>query len=139
MIDPVEIINRFTEYSPSKGETPLPLPIPGYWFRKICALADRIADAENTLEAYKIQYQNMVTVYTADHGKVETLTAELASETRWANEYHQEADKAEAELQQVRALCAELLTQLDDWGGSRNSHEAGVRNRARAALSKQPE
>jgi hypothetical protein len=47
MIEPVEIINRFTEYSPSKGEEPLPLPIPGHWFRKICALAERIARAEN--------------------------------------------------------------------------------------------
>ena len=47
MVDPVEILNRFTEYNPRKGEEPLPLPIPGHWFRKICALADRIAAAEN--------------------------------------------------------------------------------------------
>jgi hypothetical protein len=47
VIEPVEIMNRFTEYSPSKGEEPLPLPIPGHWFRKICALAERIARAEN--------------------------------------------------------------------------------------------
>lgn len=53
MIDPVEIINRFTEYNPSKGELPLPLPIPGHWFRKICALADRIARAENELAALR--------------------------------------------------------------------------------------
>jgi hypothetical protein len=53
MIDAVEIINRFTEYSPSKGEEPLPLPIPGHWFRKICALADRIAAAENERDALR--------------------------------------------------------------------------------------
>lgn len=53
MIDPVEIMNRFTEYDPSKGEEPLPLPIPGHWFRKICALADRIARAENELRRWR--------------------------------------------------------------------------------------
>lgn len=46
-VDAVEIMNRFTEYSPSRGETPLPLPIPGFWFKRICALADRVAKAEN--------------------------------------------------------------------------------------------
>lgn len=55
MIDPVEILNRFTEYNPANGETPLPLPIPGHWFRKICALADRIAAAEN--ENDKLRYR----------------------------------------------------------------------------------
>jgi len=53
MTDPVEIMNRFTEYAPWKGEEPLPLPIPGHWFRKICALAERIARAENELEAMR--------------------------------------------------------------------------------------
>lgn len=51
MVDPVEIMNRFTTFNPSKGETPLPLPIPGHWFRKICALADRIATSENERDA----------------------------------------------------------------------------------------
>ena len=46
-VDAVEIMNRFTEYSPLRGETPLPLPIPGFWFKRICALADRVAKAEN--------------------------------------------------------------------------------------------
>ena len=46
-VDAVEIMNRFTEFNPLAGETPLSLPIPGFWFRKICALADRIAKAEN--------------------------------------------------------------------------------------------
>ena len=46
-VDAVEIMNRFTEYSPSRGETPLPLPIPGFWFKRICALADRVEKAEN--------------------------------------------------------------------------------------------
>lgn len=55
MIDAVEIINRFTEYNPSKGELPLPLPIPGHWFRKICALADRIAAAENDNESLRVR------------------------------------------------------------------------------------
>lgn len=53
MSDPVEIMNRFTEYSPSKGEDPLPLPIPGHWFRKICGLAERCAKAENQLAEAK--------------------------------------------------------------------------------------
>lgn len=60
MIDPVDIMNEFTRYDPSKGQPPLDLPIPGYWFKKICALADRIAKAENRvmeveadLEAYR--------------------------------------------------------------------------------------
>ena len=59
MTDPVEIINRFTEYSPHKGEEPLPLPIPGHWFRKICALADRIAAAENERDELRAENKRL--------------------------------------------------------------------------------
>ena len=51
MSDAVDIMNEFTNFNPSKGEEPLPLPIPGHWFRKICALADRIVAAEARAEA----------------------------------------------------------------------------------------
>lgn len=59
MIDAVEIINRFTEFNPWKGEEPLPLPIPGHWFRKICALADRIAAAENERDALRAEVERL--------------------------------------------------------------------------------
>ena len=79
MIDPVEIINRFTEYNPSKGELPLPLPIPGHWFRKICALADRIAKAENELAAMRKQAQHFADIATVSK-EVDKIHANI-----WAN------------------------------------------------------
>jgi U3 small nucleolar RNA-associated protein 14 len=87
MIEPVEIMNRFTEYSPSKGEEPLPLPIPGHWFRKICALAERIARAENERDTLR--------------ARITELEADRDSESRWAKEYLARADRAEQDAERL--------------------------------------
>jgi hypothetical protein len=88
VIEPVEIMNRFTEYSPSKGEEPLPLPIPGHWFRKICALAERIARAENERDVLR--------------ARITELEADRDSEARWAKAYLARAEKAEKEAERLR-------------------------------------
>jgi chromosome segregation ATPase len=94
MIEPVEIMNRFTEYSPSKGEEPLPLPIPGHWFRKICALAERIARAENERDTLR--------------ARITELEADRDSESRWAKAYLARAERAETEVEQLHVRGAEL-------------------------------
>ena len=48
------------------------------------------------------QYLLLVERYTADHAAVETLTRLLAEMTRWASEYHREAERLAAELERVR-------------------------------------
>ena len=73
MTDPVEIINRFTEYSPHKGEEPLPLPIPGHWFRKICALADRIAAAENERDELRAENKRLTDANIALRAELENV------------------------------------------------------------------
>jgi hypothetical protein len=88
MTDPVEIMNRFTEFNPSKGETPLPLPIPGHWFRKICALADRIAAAEDTVSAQAatiaaLEEENAIIAQMQDENatlRADAITARIAAE-----------------------------------------------------------
>jgi hypothetical protein len=73
MTDPVEIMNEFTMYDPSKGEVILPLPIPGHWFRKICALADRIAAAENTVSAQAVKIKKLSRKYTTARAQISEL------------------------------------------------------------------
>jgi hypothetical protein len=105
MIDAVEIINRFTEYSPSKGEEPLPLPIPGHWFRKICALADRIAAAENERDALRercadlelrldIGTGNMYDVVVLENEKLQEVNTRLRDALRLAVEQRDAARAA---------------------------------------------
>ena len=45
----------------------------------------------------------------------EQLRADLESETRWANEYHQQAEKAEAEIEKLKAENARLRADLQDF------------------------
>jgi seryl-tRNA synthetase len=112
MIEPVEIINRFTEYSPSKGEEPLPLPIPGHWFRKICALAERIARAENERDTLR--------------ARITELEADRDSESRWAKEYLARAEKADAMLASVLQMSSEINDHHDNFVAGR---EAGMKDR----------
>lgn len=50
MIDPLHIVNDFFRYT---GDIPWPAmtPFDDYWGKKVCALADRCAKAENELAA----------------------------------------------------------------------------------------
>ena len=48
------------------------------------------------------QYLLLVERYAADHAAVETLTRLLAEMTRWAGEYHREAERLAAELKELR-------------------------------------
>jgi predicted RNase H-like nuclease (RuvC/YqgF family) len=105
MIEPVEIINRFTEYSPSKGEEPLPLPIPGHWFRKICALAERIARAENERDTLR--------------ARVAELEADRDSESRWAKEYLARAERAEADAERLAEALMNIEWIEEDMKSSR--------------------
>jgi hypothetical protein len=46
MTDPLEIINEFMNYTPDVGPCPIHVNS-GHWLRKLCALAERCARAEN--------------------------------------------------------------------------------------------
>ena len=79
-VDAVEIMNRFTEYSPSRGETPLPLPIPGFWFKRICALADRVAKAENQNDDLNAQVAALQAALAAANEDAERLASSLEND-----------------------------------------------------------
>lgn len=52
MIDPLDIINNFMEWSPFTTGKPCPIDIRDenkVWFKRLCALAERCAKAENNL------------------------------------------------------------------------------------------
>jgi len=44
MVDPLDIVNEFTTCPP--GQQPYPV-FDDYWLKKLCALAERCAEAEN--------------------------------------------------------------------------------------------
>lgn len=108
MIDAVEIINRFTEFNPSKGEEPLPLPIPGHWFRKICALADRIAAAENANEKLRAE-----------------LVEQKAMYLKTDREYQATVDALRAELAQAKGEIARLHGIIDIRVDSESQYPGG--------------
>jgi hypothetical protein len=56
MIDPLDIVNKFTEFSYEKEGKPCPIavmPDNRVWLTKLCALAERCATAENERDALR--------------------------------------------------------------------------------------
>ena len=53
MGDPLDIVNEFMSHPVSEN----PWPYDSYWFKKVCALAERIAKAENEIERLKAEVQ----------------------------------------------------------------------------------
>jgi hypothetical protein len=63
MTDPLEIINRFMDYTEEIG--PCPIDVNNrYWLRKLCALAERCAYAENNNQKLqeKLKQREILTV-----------------------------------------------------------------------------
>lgn len=86
MIDPVEIVNEFT--SAPLPYHPCPIGVNDhYWLRKLCALADRCAKAENALN------------------KAKDVLAEAAHQMR--NEY---PHTFEREI----GMCEEMITDIEE-------------------------
>ncbi len=53
MVDPVDIVNEFFTRNPGDPNWPAMTIFDDYWGKKICALAERLALAENELERLK--------------------------------------------------------------------------------------
>lgn len=51
MVDPLDIVNEFFRWKPGEPPWPYGTPFDAYWLKKVCALAERCAKAENELKA----------------------------------------------------------------------------------------